>query len=54
MKYRDTECLFAEIEFNNIKMYVGVIYRTQDADIQKFCDYLINIIERLNPFNQSC
>ena len=54
MTNRDIECLFVEIEFNNIKMYVGVIYRTPDADIQNFCDYLINILESLNPLNQSC
>ena len=53
MTNRDIECLFVEIEFINIKMYVGVIYRTPDADIQNFCDYLINIIESLNPLNQS-
>ena len=54
MTNRDIECLFVEIEFNNIKMYVGVIYRTPDADMQNFCDYLINILESLNPLNQSC
>ena len=51
---RDIECLFVEMEFNNIKMYVGVIYRTPDADIRNFCDYLINILESLNPLTQSC
>ena len=51
---RDIECLFVEIEFNNTKMYVGVIYRTPDADIRNFCDYLINILESLNPLTQSC
>ena len=51
---RDIECLFVEIEFNNIKMYVEVIYRTPDADIRNFCDYLINILESPNPPTQSC
>ena len=41
-------------EFNNIKVYVGVIYRTPDADIRNFWDNLINILESLNPLNQSC
>ena len=54
MIYKDIECLFVEVEFNNIKMYVGVIYCTPDADIRNFCDYLSNILESLNPLNQSC
>ena len=48
MMNRDIECLFVEIEFNNIKMYVGVIYRTPDAYIRSFFDYLISIRESLN------
>ena len=51
---RDIECLFVEIEFNNIKVYVGVIYRTPNADIQNFYDCLIYILESQNPLNQSC
>ena len=35
-------------------MYVGIIYRTPDADVRNFCDYLVNIIESLKPHNQSC
>ena len=51
---RDIECLFIEIECNIIKMYVGVIYETPDADIRNFCDYLNDILESLNPLTQSC
>ena len=35
-------------------MYVGVIYRIPDADVWKFCDYLVDILETLKPHNQSC
>ena len=31
---KDIECLFVEIELNDNKMYVGVIYRTPDADVR--------------------
>ena len=51
---RDIECLFVEIEFNNIKMYVGIINGTPDADKRNFWDYLTNILESLNPLTQSC
>ena len=32
----DIECLFAEIELNDNKVYVNVIYRSPDTDIQSF------------------
>ena len=51
---KDIECLMTEIELNAVKMYVGIIYRTPDADVRNFCDYLVNIIESLKPHNQSC
>ena len=51
---KDIECLFVEIELKEIKMYIGVIYRTPDADVRKFCDYLVDILETLKPHNQSC
>ena len=51
---KDIECLFVEIEFKEIKMNVGVMYRTPDADVRKFCDYLVDILETLKPHNQSC
>ena len=35
-------------------MYGGVIYRTPDADVQKFCDCLVDILKTLKPHNQSC
>ena len=28
-------------------MYVGAIYRTPDADVRKFCDYLVDLLETL-------
>ena len=51
---KDIECLFIEIELNGDKIHVGIIYRTPDADVRNFCDYLVNILESLKPHNQSC
>ena len=51
---RDIECLFVEIEFSNVKMYVGVIYPIPDAVIRNFCDYFFHILESLNHSNQPC
>ena len=50
----DIECLMTDIELNAVKIYVGIIYRTPDADVRNLCDYLVNIIESLKPHNQSC
>ena len=35
-------------------MYVGVIYRTPDADVRNFCDFLVNILDTLKPNKQTC
>ena len=51
---KDIECLFVESESNGVKLYIGIIYRTPDADVRNFCDYLINILEKLKPQNQPC
>ena len=51
---KDIECLFIQIELNGDKIHVGIIYRTPDADVRNFCDYLVNILESLKPHNQSC
>ena len=51
---KDIECLFIEIELNGVRIHVGIIYRTPDADVRNFCDYLVNILENLKPHNQSC
>ena len=51
---KDIECLFVEIELNDNKMYVGVIYRTPDADVRNFCDILVNILDTLKPNKQTC
>ena len=51
---KDIECLFVETELNGVKSYIGIIYRTPDADVRNFCDYLINILEKLKPQNQPC
>ena len=48
---KDTECLFVETELNGVKSYIGIIYRTPDADVRNFCDYLINTLEKLKPQN---
>ena len=51
---KDIECLFVEIELDDNKMYVGVIYRTPDADVRKFCDFLVNMLDTLKPNKQTC
>ena len=51
---KDIECIFIEIELNGDRIHVGIIYRTLDADVRNFCDYLVNILESLKPHNQSC
>ena len=51
---KDIECIFIEIELNGGRIHVGIIYRTPDADVRNFCDYLVNILESLKPHNQSC
>ena len=42
----DIESLFVEIELNVIKLYIGIIYRTSDADIRIFKVYLISILQK--------
>ena len=51
---RDIEYIFIEIELNGGRIHVGIIYRTSDADVRNFCDYLVNILESLKPHNQPC
>ena len=38
---KDIECIFIEIELNGDRIHVGIIYRTPDADVRNFCDYLL-------------
>ena len=51
---KDIECIFVEIELNGDRIHAGIIYRTPDADVRNFCEYLINILESMKPHNQSC
>ena len=51
---KDIECLFVEIGINDVKRYVGVIYRTPDADVRNVCNYLVHILETLKPLSQPC
>ena len=51
---KDVECLFVETELNGVKSYIGIIHRRPDADVPNFCDYLINILEKLKPQNLPC
>ena len=51
---KDIECFFIEIELNGVRIHIGIIYRTPDADVKNFYDYLVNILESLKPHNQSC
>ena len=37
--------VFVEIELNDNKMYVGVIYGTPDADVRNFCDFLAMLLQ---------
>ena len=51
---KDIECLIVEIELNEFKIYIGIIYRTPDSDVRFCCDYLMNIPEKLKLRNQPC
>ena len=51
---KDIECIFIEIELYGDRIHVGIIYRTPDADVRNFCDYLVDVLESLKPHNQSC
>ena len=53
MTNRDIECLFVEIEFNNIKMNCRGSYIAPRCRYTKLF-WLFNIIESLNPLYQSC
>ena len=43
-----------EIKLSVVKINVGIIYRTPDADVLISCDNLINKMESLKVHNQSC
>ena len=42
------ECLFIEIQFNNIKYLIGGIYRLPNTDINLFTEHFNKVIEPLN------
>ena len=41
-----------EIELDETKIYIGIIFRTPDSHVRKFCDYSMNILEKLKHRNQ--